>query len=90
MKHNVNHDVWHGGQSIKLASGGSTYFICQELDKMHQDAETGEIYTYCRKKGIRVDNPADVCSLECDVFGRCETCNGFSAVRCQECEIPRP
>ncbi len=84
------HDLWHGGVQETSPSGRPVFFICEYLDKMHHDEETDEYYKFCKQKKIRVDNIADVCNMDCEEYGKCDTCAGFSAVRCQDCDIPRP
>ena len=87
---NIGNDIWFQGKADKTASGAETYFICQYLERTHYDDVTKEFYTYCKYKKMRMDNPSEVCNMSCDQYGKCATCGGFSAVRCQECEIPRP
>lgn len=84
------HDLWHGGQQSESSSGKPIFFICEYLDKMHHDEETDEYYKFCKIKNIRVENIADFCNMDCEEYGKCDTCAGFSAVRCQDCDIPRP
>ena len=84
------HDLWHGGVQETSPSGRAVFFICEYLDKMHHDEETDEYYKFCKQKKIRVDNIPDVCNMDCEEYGKCDTCAGFSAVRCQDCDIPRP
>ena len=90
MKTNIGSDTWFGGKADKTASGADTYFICQYLDKNYRNYETKETYKFCKHKQIRVDNISEHCNMDCDQYGRCATCGGFSAIRCQECEVPRP
>ncbi len=88
MKSSVENDIWFSGKYDITPNGGITYFVCQYFDKMHYNEERKEYETYCKY----YEKPSDgsECNIECDQYGRCETCNGFSAVRCQECEIVRP
>lgn len=90
MTKNISHDIWFQGKSSKNDSGAETYFICQYLDKTYYNKDTKEFYPFCKHKNIRVDKSSDVCNMDCDQYGTCATCAGFSAVRCQECEVPRP
>lgn len=45
---------------------------------------------FCKHKKIRIENVSEFCNMDCEEYGRCRTCAGFSAVRCQDCDIPRP
>ena len=89
MKKNIGHDIWFNGIANKNDSGADNYFICQYLDRIYYNQDTKEFYTFCRHKEIRVDDIAAVCNMDCDQYGACDTCAGFSAIRCQDCEIPR-
>lgn len=82
------HDLWHGGKFDIAPSGNPTYFLCQFLDKTHYDEETKTFFSWC--KHFRRPEDGSSCTMDCDQYGRCETCGGFSAVRCSECDIPRP
>lgn len=84
------HDMWHRGEESISASGAPIFFICEHLEKMHYDEEKEEYCKFCNYKNIRVEDPAEVCNMDCEEYGRCRTCAGFSAVRCQDCDIPRP
>lgn len=64
-----------------------SYFICQHLDTWHQNADTGEYETYCKYHQRPIGE--EECNLDCDQFGYCATCAGFSAFNCQSCVIPR-
>lgn len=80
-------DSWFGGRSAVGPNGGPDYFICMYLDDMHYDEETGEYGPYCKHNNVSMKDK--VCSLDCDQYGYCRTCRGFSAIRCQDCDIPR-
>ena len=84
------HDLQHGGEQDTSASGAPIYFICEYLEKLHHDEETDEYYKFCKHKKIRIENVSEFCNMDCEEYGRCRTCAGFSAVRCQDCDIPRP
>ena len=81
-------DIWFTGREDVLEDGNTTFFICKSYDEYHMDEKTGDFVKYCKHKGVLfADGPE--CSLECDQYGRCETCRGFSAIRCQNCFVPR-
>lgn len=89
-KYNQKTDIWHGGQHILGPHGDPCYWICQYFDKMHSVKNSGivsdrEYITWCKYR----DEPEDGsgCTAECPMYGRCETCAGFSAVRCSDCDV---
>ena len=78
--------IWmHGNKNDK------SYFVCQYRDDMHlmPDAPVNSEYVIFCKKYNKVLESTDECNLDCDEYGYCDTCRGFSAVGCQVCEIPR-
>ncbi len=82
-------DIWFTGQKDVLEDGNATFFVCQFYDDYHYDEQTSAFVKYC-KKDDRVFTDEVLCSMKCDQYGRCETCRGFSAIRCQNCYVPRP
>lgn len=81
------HDHWHHGESELSPNGLLTYYMCAHYDKLHWDEENG--YTTWCKHFDRFEDGSN-CNMDCDQYGMCDTCGGFSAVRCAECDIPRP
>lgn len=82
-----NDDKWFAGASQKTSSGETTYFICDHfLDKEIDGVST----KFCRLKNMAIDNIDDVCNLDCDLYGKCDNCRGWTAIRCEACVIPRP
>jgi len=80
-------DQWFGGQYQDTDSGGRCYFICDYLENRFDGQRP---YTYCTQKEMIVEDPKLVCNMDCEHYGRCQTCRGFTAVRCHACEVPRP
>ena len=87
---NPNKDIWFDGACDTLPNGERTYFICEYKDKFHYDEATKDFILFCKHKQQPMVNAKEECTLDCDMYGQCKTCNGFSAVRCSECYIPRP
>ncbi len=83
-------DFWFRGISNEMESGEITFFICENLDDVLDD-KTFNFKTHrCRVTGEEAVNASEICTMDCEHFGMCDNCKGFSAVRCQECFIPRP
>ncbi|MGI6205758.1 MAG: hypothetical protein ACOYJI_03880 [Anaerovoracaceae bacterium] len=87
-KYNQSQDIWFGGEHLEGPNGGACYFICQYFDKMHL-AEGSRTFTKWCKFYDRAEDGSN-CNMDCPQFGKCETCGGFSAVRCSDCDILRP
>lgn len=87
---NISKDIWFGSVGDTLPNGETTYFICEYKDKYHYDEVIKDFILFCNHKQQPILNIEEECNLNCDMYGRCRTCNGFSAVRCSECFIPRP
>lgn len=83
-------DQWFGGQYQDSDSGGRCYFICDYLENRYDDLSEAPSYTYCTQKEIKIDDVKLVCNMDCEQYGSCNTCRGFTAVRCHACEVPRP
>lgn len=87
-KSNISRDIWFSGKTnLTGANGGPSYYICEHIDNMHYFEDTKTFGPFCKfyKKPM-----AEVeCGLDCPEFGYCASCGGFSAVRCQECDIIR-
>ncbi len=87
----TSRDFWFRGVHSETPSGEACYFICNYLEERYSSTpEEPPFFTVCSQRNIRVEDPSETCNMECDVFGRCETCRGFSADRCHECAVPRP
>ena len=84
----IGSDQWFRGRADEFEPGKITYFICQFYNENFRDPDTGEFYKKCTKKDIRFDD-GPLCSMDCEEYGWCKNCRGFSAVRCDECTIPR-
>lgn len=85
---NINKDFWFSSKtSLCGANGQPSYYICQNIDNSHYFADTKTFGSFCKfyKKPLEEVE----CSTACPEFGYCNTCAGFSAVRCQECDIIR-
>ena len=82
-------DIWFRGTHSVLPSGEITYFICQYLKEIFPDAPGEPSYMVCTQRDTVVDNIAGFCNMDCEHFGMCRTCRGFSADRCHQCFIPR-
>ena len=82
-------DIWFTGQKDVLEDGNSTFFVCKYYDDYFYDDKSSSFVKYCKLNNI-VFSDGPGCSMECDQYGRCETCRGFSAIRCQNCYVPRP
>lgn len=86
----VGSDFWFRGVSNEMESGEITYFICENLENVLDD-KTFNFKTHrCRLTGIESAEASDICTMDCEHFGKCDNCKGFSAIRCQACFIPRP
>ena len=81
-----NDDKWFGGVSQKTDSGETTYFICEHLRDREIDHVSRQV---CTAKNIVSDNLDEVCNLDCEVYGKCDNCRGWTAIRCEACVIPR-
>ncbi|MGN1350733.1 MAG: hypothetical protein ACI4VM_07040 [Anaerovoracaceae bacterium] len=85
---NLNRDIWFSGKSGLLGANGlPSYYICQHIDSMHYFEDSQTFGPYCRFHEKSMDEVT--CGPECPEFGYCRTCSGFSAIRCQECDIIR-
>ena len=91
-KYNQSQDIWFSGAHITGPNGNACYYICQYFNKLHfvekEDQIDGkEFTTWCRFKDQFEDGSN--CNLNCSEFGKCDTCGGFSAIRCSDCDIIR-
>ncbi len=86
----IDKDIWFSGVGDTLSDGNITYFICEYRDKFHYDEAAKDFSLYCNYKKKPLKDLTSECTMDCDMYGRCQNCNGFSAVRCSECFIPRP
>jgi hypothetical protein len=85
---NINRDIWFSGQSdVTGQNGKPSYYICEHIDNTHYFEDTQSFAPFCKfnSKPLNEVN----CGLGCEEFGYCHTCKGFSAIRCQECDIIR-
>lgn len=89
-KSNISKDIWFDGVGDTFEEGRVTYFICEYKDNYYYDDVEKKFIVLCKYKNKPLTDIASECNMNCDMYGRCQTCNGFSAVRCSECEIPRP
>ena len=77
--------VWmHGNKN------DNSYFICEYRKDSYvpEGNPLNESVIWCAKFEKELESK-DACNLDCEEYGYCETCRGFSAVGCQVCEIPR-
>lgn len=89
LPESVSQDIWFRGIHSRLSSGEICYFICQYLEERFPDTPQEQPYLFCTQRGAVVKDSADFCGMDCEHFGMCRTCRGFSAVRCQNCVTPR-
>lgn len=68
--------------------GEKCYFSCQHLQEQYNASQEKPFTMVCTHKNKEVDNPAEFCTIDCEYFARCESCNGFSAVICHSCVRP--
>jgi len=64
----------------KTADG--SYFVCE----FRKDLDDGRMH--CKKFDKPLESKAD-CNMDCEEYGYCENCRGFSAIGCEVCVIPR-
>lgn len=88
-KSNMKHDIWFSGKGDVLQDGTVTYFICEHLNPAYYDEKEKDFHQRCMYLGKNFDGDPE-CGMDCEMYGKCDNCRGFSAVRCQECTIPRP
>ena len=84
----VEQQVWYTGNYFEQESGEKCYFSCQHLQEQYNASQEKPFTMVCTHKNEEVDNPAEFCTMDCEYFARCESCNGFSAVICQYCVHP--
>lgn len=85
---NIGKDIWFSGKSNLMGQNGKpSYYICENVDPMHFFEDTKTFGPFCKEKKLPMDQVT--CDTGCDQFGYCRTCSGFSAIRCQECDIIR-
>ena len=85
---NISKDIWFGGKTtICGANGKPSFYICEYIDNMHYFEDTKVFGPFCKFYQKSMDEVE--CGLSCPQFGYCNSCAGFSAVRCQECDIIR-
>lgn len=83
---NYSETIWMVGKR----NPDNSYFYCEFLDRMYRDPEEPEKrILFCKKFEKKLTDKSD-CTMDCEIYGRCDFCNGFSAIGCQVCEIPRP
>ncbi len=94
-KYAQTYDIWFSGnhtEGLTGPNGGVCFWLCQYYEKRHlldrKDPVTGlEFTTWCKKRDEFEDGSN--CNESCDAFASCDTCGGFSAVRCGACDIIR-
>ena len=85
---NINKDIWFSGKTTLCGENGKpSYYICEHIDNMHYFEDTKIFGPFCKFNQKPMDEVE--CGLSCPKFGYCNSCAGFSAVRCQECDIIR-
>ena len=85
---NIKKDIWFGGKTTLCgANGGPSYYICEHIDNTHYFEDTKTFGSFCKFNKKPMEEVE--CGLACPEFGYCNSCSGFSAVRCQECDIIR-
>ncbi len=85
---NIGRDIWFSGKTNLVGeNGGPSYYICEHIDNMHYFEETKTFGPFCKFNKKPMSEVE--CGLDCPEFGYCKSCGGFSAVRCQECDIIR-
>ncbi len=87
-QHAMHYDIWFSGQHTEDEEGNISFFLCQYFEKLHYDEASGEYIKWC--KFYKRPEDGSSCNMSCPQFGMCDTCSGFSAVRCTECHILRP
>jgi len=87
-KTNIGRDIWFcGASNLNGPNGKPCYYMCDQVDKLHHFTETNTYGQFCK---FRQKPMSEVtCDENCEKFGYCDTCAGFSAIRCQECDIIR-
>jgi hypothetical protein len=94
-KYTEQFDMYFAGnhmEGLKGPNGGICYWLCQYMDKRHfvESKEPGRpmtVTTWCKIRDEYEDGSH--CNDSCEHFASCETCGGFSAVRCGACDIIR-
>ena len=89
------YDMYFAGsymEGLTGPNGGICYWLCQYMDKRHffESKEPGipeSVTTWCKVRDEYEDGSH--CNESCEHFASCETCGGFSAVRCGACDIIR-
>lgn len=89
------YDIWFSGQEtegLTGPNGGVCFWLCQYFDKHHlldqPDPDTGSEYTtWCKFRNEFEDGSN--CNDSCVQYASCESCGGFSAVRCGACDTIR-
>ena len=79
------------GKSMFTEADDNNYYVCQYRDDVHRDpADTNgnKFIVWCKRFERELNEDFD-CSMDCEEYGYCETCRGFSAVGCQVCEVPK-
>ena len=84
----ISHDIWFNGSGDCMGENGKpSYYICQHMDKNHYFEERKGFGPFCKYNEKPLEEVE--CGLVCPEFGYCRTCSGFSAIRCQECDLIR-
>ena len=94
-KYTEQFDMYFAGnhmEGLKEPNGGICYWLCQYMDKRHfvESKEPGApmtVTTWCKIRDEYEDGSH--CNDSCEHFASCETCGGFSAVRCGACDVIR-
>ena len=76
------------GELLKEADHGHSLHECLKSVGKQPDPDTGSEYTtWCKYRDEFEDGSN--CSGSCDQYASCESCGGFSAVRCGACDTIR-
>ena len=94
-KYAQTYDIWFSGnhtEGLTGPNGGVCFWLCQYYEKKHlldqKDPVTGsEFTTWCKFRNEFEDGSN--CNESCEQFASCESCGGFSAVRCGACDMIR-
>ena len=92
-KYTEQFDMYFAGnhmEGLTGPNGGICYWLCQYMDKRHfvESKEPGvpmTVTTWCKFRDEYEDGSH--CNDSCEHFASCETCGGFSAVRCGACDV---